>query len=177
MRYLKTVFCLGAILLLPLLAAAQESPVQKWLHSFEGRNGITTVSITSAMFKLLSKINSSDPDYQDIVRFASKLQDFKIVLVEEEAVGKAAVKNDFNRLISSAPLDNYEELMSIKESNSQIVFRVLQKDNHIRELIMTIAGNDQAIIFIKGDFRLNELTSISDNMDITGMDQIKKLKK
>lgn len=176
MKPLKNLLCLLLVLLLPVLATAQESPVQKWLHSFDGKSGITTVSITSAMFKLLSRINSSDPDYQDVVRFASKLQDFKVVLVEDDAA-KPALRNDFSRLVSAAPLDNFEELMSIKESGNQITFRALQHNNSIRELIMTITGSDQVIIFIKGDFKLNELTRISEDMDITGMDKIKKLKK
>lgn len=177
MKHLKTLLCLCAVLLLPAVLKAQESPMQKWLRSFEGRNGITTVSITSAMFKLLSKIGSADPGYKDVVSFASKLQDFKVIVVEDEAPSKTAGRSEFNRLIGSAPLGGFEELMSVKESRSQIIFRVLQQDNHIRELVMTITGSDQAIIFIKGDFKLNELTRISDNVDIAGMDKIKKLKK
>ncbi|WP_118973880.1 DUF4252 domain-containing protein [Taibaiella koreensis] len=175
MKQIKIILLI--LLLLPVLASAQESPAQKWLHSFEGRSGITTVSITSAMFKLLSKISSSDPEYQDIVRFAAKLQDFKIVLIDSDDPKKAPAKAEFNRLLSSAPLSQFEELMSIRESDNHIVFRVMQRNNHIQELIMTISGDDQAIIFIKGDFKLNELTQISDDMNITGMDKIKKLKK
>lgn len=177
MKQVKVTLYILVMLLLPFATMAQESPVQKWLHSFEGKNGITTVSISSAMFKLLSKIDSSDPDYKEIARFASKLQDFKIIVVEDDALKQPGIKTEFNRLVNNAPLDNFEELMSIKESNSQVMFRVLQRNNHIQELIMTVTGNDQVIMFIKGDFKLSELTQISEDMNITGMDKLKKLKK
>ena len=177
MKYIKNSLCFLAFLLLPIAAMAQESPVQKWIHSFEGKPGITTVSISSTMFKLLSKVNSSDPDYKDIIRFSSKLQDFKIVVVEDDDPKKAMAKNEFARLVGGAPLAGYEELMSVNESGSHIVFRVLERNDHIQELIMTITGTDQVIMFIKGDFKLSELTEISDDMNITGMNKIKKLKK
>ena len=166
------------LMLLPAVAMAQESPVQRWVRSFEGKNGITTVSISSAMFKLLSKVSSSDPEYKDIVRFASKLQEFKIVVVDDEdQKAKASGRNEFSKLVSGAPLGSYDELMSINESGNHIVFRVLEKNDRILELVMTITGTDQVIMYIKGDFKLNELTEISDAVNITGMNKIKKLKK
>lgn len=177
MKQLKNILCFLALLLMPAMATAQESPVQKWIRSFEGRNGITTVSISSTMFRLLSRINSSDPDYKDIIRFSSKLQDFKVVVVEGEGNSKATARTDFNRLMGSAPLKGYDELMSVNEGGNHIVFRVLERDDHIRELIMTITGTDQVILFIRGDFKLNELTEIADDMNITGMNKMKKLKK
>ncbi len=172
-----TLSLLTLAFLLPFMGRAQESPVQQWLHAFEGRNDITTVSISGAMFKMLSRINASDPDYQDIVRFAAKLQDFKIVVLEGYAA-KGKDKGEFNRLLAAAPLGNFEELMSIREKGDQITFWALQQNNYVRELIMTVSGSgDQVIIFIKGNFKLSELTGISDNMNITGMDKIKKIKK
>jgi hypothetical protein len=176
MKQLKNSFFLLALLLLPVWGMAQGSPAQQWIRSFEGKTGVTTVSISSTMFKMLSKVNSKDPEYQEISRFASKLQDFKIVVVEDEDK-KSMARSEFARLIGKAPLSNYEELMSVNEGGNHIVFRVLERNDQIQELIMTITGEDQVILFIKGDFRLSELTKISDDMNITGMNKIKKLKK
>lgn len=176
MKYLKNNLFLFVLFLLAFRANAQESPAQRWIRSFEGRTGITTVSISGTMFKMLSKVKTNDPEYKDIVRFSSRLQDFKVIVVEDEN-NKSAGRNEFNRLIGSAPLNNYEELMSVNEGGNRIVFRVLERNDHIQELLMTITGTDQVILFIKGDFKLNELTEISDDLNITGMNKIKKLKK
>lgn len=176
MKYLKNTLSFFVLFLLAFRANAQESPAQRWIRSFEGRNGITTVSISGTMFKMLSKVKTNDPEYKDIVRFSSRLQDFKVIVVEDEN-SKSSGRNEFNRLIGSAPLNNYEELMSVNEGGNRIVFRVLERDDHIHELLMTITGTDQVILFIKGDFKLSELTEISDDLNITGMNKIKKLKK
>lgn len=176
MKQLKNSLSLLAFMLLPVWGWAQGSPAQQWIRSFEGKNGVTTVSISSTMFKMLSKINSQDPEYKEISRFASKLQDFKIVVVEDEDK-KSTARSEFNRLAGKLPFNGYEELMSVNEGGNRIIFRVLERNDHIQELIMTITGEDQVIMFIKGDFALSELTRISDNMNITGMNKVKKLKK
>lgn len=171
MNKIKILFTALAIFLSPLLSLAQESQVQKWAHSFEGKKGITVVSISRTMFKMLSRIKTTDPEYQDIVRFASKLQDFKIITSDEQD------NPQFKNMLATAPFQQYEELMSIDDGDNRIVFRVLEVNNAIRELVMTITGADQVFMFIKGDFHLNELTEISDNLNISGINKIKKAKK
>jgi len=169
----------AVFLLLPAIVWAQESPAQKWIKTFDGRPGITTVSISRTMFKMLSKIKSSDPDYQVIARFASRLQDFKIMVIDDDdpKINNARARTEFIRLVNTASLGSYEDLMTINEGGNHIAFRILQHDDRIQELIMTITGSDNVVMLIKGDFTLNELTEISDDMNISGMSKLKKLKK
>ncbi|MBL7713052.1 MAG: DUF4252 domain-containing protein [Chitinophagaceae bacterium] len=217
-------------------ASAQESPAQKWVRTFEGQPGITTISISRPMFRLLSRIKSDDPDYQKIARFSSRLEDFKIMVIEEDKEmsekdrqrvaeaqrqaqktiekarlqieqqrasekeraamlekaramanesiekarrisGNAALKERFSRMVGNSALQGYEDLMTINEEGNHIAFRIMEKDDRIRELIMTITGSDNLLMLIKGDFTLNELSEISDDMNISGMNKFKKLKK
>lgn len=165
------------LLLLPLFSEAQLSTAQKWVSSFEGRPGVTVVSISRAMFKMLSKLKPSDPGYQDVVRFASRLQEFKIIVADNDDPKNKAASAELNRLIGNASLPQYEELMSVSDGGSRIVFQVLEQDDHIRELLMRITGSEQVILFIKGDFKLAELTDISGDMNISGLNKVQKLKK
>jgi hypothetical protein len=237
MKAIKYSFILLLAMLLSLHTRAQESPAQKWVRSFEGQPGITTISISRTMFKLLSRIKSSDPDYQKIARFSAGLQDFKIMVIDEdktmsekdrqrfedaqvqakkmvekarlqiekerissekvradllekarasarESIEKArrlseraALKDKFSRLVNSSTLNGYEDLMTINESGNHIAFRIMEKNDRIQELIMTITGSDNVVMLIKGDFTLNELSEISEDVNISGMNKLKKLKK
>lgn len=217
-------------------ASAQESPAQKWVRTLEGQPGITTISISRPMFRLLSRIKSNDPDYQKIARFSSRLEDFKIMVIEDDKAmsekdrqrvaeaqrqaqkiiekarlqieqqrasekeraallekaramanegvekarrisGNAALKERFSYMVGNSALQGYEDLMTINEEGNHIAFRIMEKDDRIRELIMTITGSDNLLMLIKGDFTLNELSEISDDMNISGMNKFKKLKK
>lgn len=230
-NYILLMLCLAC-----MTASAQESPAQKWVRSFEGQPGITTISISRPMFRLLSRIKSNDPDYQKIARFSSRLEDFKIMVVEEdkamserdrlrveearrqaqktiekarlqieqlrasekeraaqlekaramanESIEKArrlsanaALKEKFSRMVNSSALNGYEDLMTINEEGNHIAFRIMEKNDRIQELIMTITGSDNLLMLIKGDFTLNELSELSDDMNISGMNKFKKLKK
>lgn len=174
----KIKLLLLVLLWLPGMAQAQESPAQKWIRSFEGQPGITTISISRTMFKLLSKVRSSDPDYQKIARFAAKLQDFKIMVIEGDGkINTAKATAAFSRLVNTTALSSYNDLMTINEGGNHIAFRVLEHNDRIQELIMTITGTDHVVMMIKGDFMLEELTDISDDLNISGMNKIQKLKK
>lgn len=175
---MKKILSLIALLtVIPMMGFAQESIAQKWIHSFEGKPGVTVISISRTMFKMLSKLKSNDPEYQDVVRFAAHLQEFKIIVANHDDPKHKVNGTELNRMIDKAPLSGYEELMSISDGGSKIVFEVLEQDDRIRELVMRITGSEQVVMFIKGDFRLSELTEISGDMNISGLNKVQKLKK
>jgi hypothetical protein len=178
MKKLKNHILAFLLLLLPMAVQAQESPAQQWIRTFGGRPGITTVSISRTMFKMLSKVKTNDPDYQTIAHFASRLQDFKIMIIDEDTkTDNAKAKVEFAQMVHKLSAGNYEDLMTVNEGGNHIAFRILERNDRIQELVMTITGSENIVMLIKGDFTLEELTDISENMNISGMNKIKKLKK
>jgi|SRR5690554_1605739 len=161
------------IICLPLSAMSQ-SLAEKLASNYEGKKGYTSVNISKSMFKMLSRISTTDPEYKDFQNFLSNLEGVKI-LIQEDAKNNA-LKNDLTSLAHSLTKNGYEELMNINEEGNIISFKTLEKNNRIRELVMSITGEDTVLMIISGDFLLDELTSISDNVNIGGMDQVKKLK-
>jgi len=171
MRLKKIIYLL--LLCLPLTAMAQ-SLAQKVASDYEGKKGYTTVSISKSMFKMLSRIKTTDPEYKDFQKFLSNLEGIKILIQEDAKTN--TLKNDLTSLAHSLTKNGYEELMNINEDGNIISFKTLEKNNRIRELVMSITGEDTVLMIISGNFLLDELTSISDNVNIGGMDQVKKLK-
>lgn len=171
MRLKKIIYLL--LLCLPLTSMAQ-SLAQKVASDYEGKKGYTTVSISKSMFKMLSRIKTTDPEYKDFQKFLSNLEGIKILIQEDAKTN--TLKNDLALLAHSLTKNGYEELMNINEDGNIISFKTLEKNNRIRELVMSITGEDTVLMIISGNFLLDELTSISDNVNIGGMDQVKKLK-
>lgn len=171
MRLKKIVFLL--LLCFPLTTMAQ-SLAQKVASDYEGKKGYTSVSISKSMFKMLSRIKTTDPEYASFQKFLSNLEGIKILIHEDAKTN--TLKNDLTSLAHSLTQNGYEELMNINEEGNIISFKTLEKNNRIRELVMSITGEDTVLMIISGNFLLDELTSISDNVNIGGMDQVKKLK-
>lgn len=158
---------------LPLTAMAQ-SLAEKVASNYEGKKGYTTVNISKSMFKMLSRIKTTDPEYKDFQKFISNLEGIKILIQEDAETN--TLKNDLVSLAHSLTKNGYEEVMNINEEGNIISFKIRENNNRIRELVMSITGEDTVLMIISGNFLLDELTSISDNLNIGGMEQVTKLK-
>lgn len=161
------------LLCLPITSMAQ-SLAQKVASNYEGKKGYTSVSISKSMFKMLSKIKTTDPEYASFQKFLSNLEGIKILIQEDAKTN--ILKNDLASLAQSLHKNGYEELMNINEEGNIISFKTLEKNNRIKELVMSITGDDTILMIISGNFLLDELTSISESVNIGGMDHVKKLK-
>lgn|SRR5690606_3780850 len=158
---------------LPLTAMAQ-SLAEKVASNYEGKKGYTTVNMSKSMFKMLSRIKTTDPEYKDFQKFISNLEGIKILIQEDAETN--TLKNDLVSLAHSLTKNGYEEVMNINEEGNIISFKIRENNNRIRELVMSITGEDTVLMIISGNFLLDELTSISDNLNIGGMEQVTKLK-
>lgn len=73
------------------------------------------------------------------------------------------------------PKNIYKELMVIKEEDNTITFLIRQEGNRIKEFIMTIDGVSPLLIYLEGDMDINQLSQLSESMDIDGMENIEKI--
>lgn len=167
-------FIILILMVIPFTGYCQLSAAQKIAGNYEGKKGFTTVNISKSMFKMLSRIKTTDPEYKEIQKFATHLEGIKIV-IQEDAKGNT-FKNELSALSKSLLNSGYEELMSVNEEGNVISFKALEKNNRISELVMSIVGEDTVLIIISGNFLLEELTDITGNINLGGMDKVQKLK-
>jgi hypothetical protein len=75
------------------------------------------------------------------------------------------------------PRDRYEELMVVKDSESDVIFLAREEDGIIVELLLIVGGEgeDNALIAITGEIDLNTIARLSETMDIDGMEELEKL--
>jgi hypothetical protein len=74
------------------------------------------------------------------------------------------------------PLNEYQELMVIKEKGQDFKFLIREKDGIISELLMVAGGNsNNALISIRGNIDLNTISKLSRSMNIDGLDALQKI--
>ncbi|MFC2116899.1 DUF4252 domain-containing protein [Bacteroidota bacterium] len=74
------------------------------------------------------------------------------------------------------PKNEYQELMVVKDSESDIVFLAREEQGVIVELLLIVGGeDDNALIAITGEIDLATISNLSKTMDIEGMDELEKL--
>ena len=149
-------------LFLALNAFAQKNPIDAMFDRYAGREGITTVFISSKMFSMMGKVDLDDEELQDVM---NNLKSIRILTVDDEELNEKL--NFYAELEKDLDFSGYEELMVVKESDKDLKFLVKEKGKRIDELLMIGGGPGQnVLISIKGDLDLENITSISKTMGI-----------
>lgn len=153
---------------------------QSAFDKFEGQDGVASIIVNKKMFDLMSKVkvDAADKETQQYLTLIKKLDNLKVFTTKSSQL-EGQMKVVAEKHIKTVGL---EELMRVNENGKNI--RILVKsgstDAQIRELLMFIEGakNDDAVLmWLTGNFELNEIYILTEKMRIPGGDDLKKATK
>lgn len=148
-----------------------QTAVDKVFNKYAGKDGYTTVIINSFMFKLLSSIETDDPDYESFKKASSGLESIKILTQD----GKGS--HSFAReLLDVLPREEYEEMMVVKEVDEEVMFLAREVEGVITEFLLIVSGDngDDALIVFTGKIDLESIASIASGMDLPAMESLEE---
>ena len=162
-------------ILIALLIVASNSFAQSVFDKFDNQDGITTVIVNKKMFSLLSKVNPTDKDSKQYIELIKKLDNLKVFVTSSDKKADD-MKATADKYIKSSGLD---ELMRInnKGKNVKIFVKSGASDNQVKELLMFIEGSgkeESVLMSLTGNFNLDELSALTDKMNLPGGDELKK---
>lgn len=150
-----------------------QSPVDKLFDKYSGKDGFTTVYITQYMFEMFKNVNTSDKEFDDLVK---NLKSIRILSVEDKKAIPANT-NFFKEVMKELPLNEYKELMVVKEKDQELKFLIKENQGRISELLLVSGGKDNALICIQGNIDMKSLAKLSKNLNINGMKPLEKMDK
>ena len=166
------------ILSLTLVLSANTFFAQSVFDKFEDQDGITSVVVNKKMFSLLSKMEVKDKESQQYVNLIKKLDNLRVFVTESDKKADE-MKSASDKYVKSALLD---ELMKINDKGKSVKIYVKSgaSESQIKELMMFVegSGNEETVLMsLLGDFNLNELSILTDKMNLPGGDDLKKASK
>lgn len=167
---MKKVLTILVLALFPILLNAQDF-VDNLIDKYQGQKGFTTVVINSALFEIAAAID----DDEDLQKMKGMIDNIRIIAMEDHYSDSKI--NFFDEMKSQVNTSQYIELMTVKESDNDVVFYVkYAADKDIEELLLVVGGtDDNAVISIKGKISLKQLASLSKSVDITGFEYLDEL--
>lgn len=169
MKKLALLFVMAILGISSLMA---QSAADKIFDKYNGKDGFTVVTMTQAMFDMIAKMDTTESgkDMADMARSISKI---RILAMDTTLPGV----NLYNEVMDVLPKNNYKELMSVKEKDTDITFLINEKNGKVTELLMVVGGSedDNAIISITGDIDLAKMGSMAKSMNFKGMENLEKL--
>ena len=166
------------ILSLVLVFSANTFFAQNVFDKFEDQEGITAVVVNKKMFSLLSKMEVKDKESQQYVNLIKKLDNLRVFVTQSDKKSDE-MRSISDKYVKSASL---EELMKINEKGKSVKIYVKSgaSDSQVKELMMFVegSGNEETVLMsLVGDFDLNELSVLTDKMNLPGGDDLKKASK
>ena len=162
---------------LPYISNAQSD-----FDKYENMDGVSSVVVTSKMFKLLSKLNieTNDKEVQEYMNLVENIKNIKVFATEKAEVGEK-MKADVARYLKSSSL---EELMRVNSEGKNVKFysKPGKDDDHVSELFMFLDGVKEhgpntVVLTITGDIDLKQVSKIADHLNVPGGEELKNVKK
>ncbi|PKV51838.1 uncharacterized protein DUF4252 [Aquimarina sp. MAR_2010_214] len=168
-----------AFAILPYVSNAQSN-----FDKYEDMKGVSSVVVTSKMFKLLSKIEleSNDAEVQEYMNLVENIKNIKVFATENKQVGEK-MRADVSAYLKSSSLD---ELMRVKSDGKNVKFysKPGKDDDHVSELFMFLDGvqdngdgPNTVVLTITGDIDLKQVSKIADHLNVPGGEELKHVKK
>lgn len=169
---MKKVMLIISFAALSVTVFSQKSAVDDLFDRYDGKEGFTSVYISSKMFSLLSRIDSEDQEFRNLV---TRIKSIRILSIDSASnVGKI---NFAAELVPRLNRTGYEELMTVKERNDEIRFMVREAGDRIAELVMITGGEGSSVVCISGNLDLKTIASLSDNLGIKELEGLDKVEK
>ncbi|KPK79902.1 MAG: hypothetical protein AMS27_17555 [Bacteroides sp. SM23_62_1] len=164
---MKKIISITLVLLVPVLLFAQNPAVDKLFNKYQGQEGFTTVMINKEIFKLIS---STEKHEEELDKPLDKITGIKILAQEDEAVMEGL--NFYDELKKDLDFSAYVELVVVKEKDQDVWIIARENNGRMAELLVIVGGDDNALIWIQGDFTFEELAQLG---DIDGLEHLNLL--
>ena len=135
---MKKIVVLIALACVPFMGTSQSI-----FDKFEDSDRIGSITINKGMLDIVSKMmeNDSDPESQEFIEIANRINNIKIFLSEDEGAA-ADMEVTMKQYVKSAKL---EELMKVRDGDTNLGFYVRygKDEDHVKELLMFVTGIDE----------------------------------
>ena len=158
------------------MAYAQEDAISKFFDKYEEDENFTHVTITSRMFGLFANLDVEDEQDKELMDAVSKVKGLKIIGKDdiENSAADALYKEAFELI----PDKEYDELMTVRDKDTDMKFLIKEDNSVITELIMIMHGdNEFFLLSLIGDIDLKQISRLSKSMDIDGFQHLKNIDK
>lgn len=169
---MKTIFYSLCFAFISLAGFGQNKDIDNIFSKFDGKNGVISVSINKDMMNLAAQMDSLNSKTKDLLAQIAKIR----VLAFENATSEDKVS--FETMAKSLSLNDYKELMVVKDKDMNVKMLVRESQNRINEFLLLVTGGSHpALISVTGNIDPKLLGQLSDFMKMKGCEQLTKLHK
>lgn len=169
---MKKLVLIISLSIISLTLFSQKSPVDEIFDRYSGKEGFTSVYISSRMFSLLARIDSEDEEFRNLV---TRIKGIRILSIDSTM--NVSRLNFAAELLPKLNRSGFEELMTVREKDGEVWFMIREVGGRIAELVMVTGGHGSSVVSISGDLDLKTIASLSGSMGIEELEGLEKVEK
>lgn len=171
---MKRIVLVLATAAMTLVVSAQKDPVGGVFEKYSGKEGYTTVNITGDMLNMMTHMQEARTD----TAITSKLTSLRILAREKDCENNAPVVDLKAEVYDKLDKKEYKEMMSVKESDQDVLILVKEANGRISEMLLLVSGTKESVLIqAKGDVLMSEMADLAGKYQMKGLEQLKKLEK
>jgi len=161
LEIMKRVVLLILIVAFPAFIMAQNSAVDKLFAKYQGKKGITTVNISPELFQMVNAMGIEEIEDQDFP--LDKVKSVKILTIEDDE-GYEGV-NFYEEIKKDLDVDDFEEVMTVNDGGEVVRMWMKVDKKAVSEFLLIVGGDDNVLIYITGNFDMNDVEELAESMD------------
>ncbi len=158
---MKRVFLIILTVAFPAFLMAQNSAVDKIFNKYKGKEGITTVQISPELFQIVKAMEIEDVEAHDIP--FDKISSVKILTIEDSESWKDV--NFYDEIRNDLDVSKFAEVMTVDDGGETVRMWMKADNATVSEFLLIVGGDDNVLIYITGNFNLNELEGLAESFD------------
>ena len=151
---------------------AQDAAIASLFDKYADNEELTKVNISQKMFSLFTNLEPDDPETKELADAISKLKGVKILASDSIADGRKY----YQEAAKSIRKGKFEELMSVRDGDKDMIFMIKENGGVIDELLMLVGGDHQFVAMdLFGEIDLKQISKLSKGMNMKGMEYLENI--
>jgi hypothetical protein len=168
----KLIITIIALQIIAFGVQAQDSAISDLFDKYQDDERFTKVSVSSRMFELFTEFDPEDPDAKELTEAMSKLKGLKILAADSISGGGKL----YREARSDVQKSNFEELMSVRDGDQDVLFMIKEEGDIITEMLMLVGGQQEFVAMsLYGEIDLKTISKLSRGMKINGMKYLENI--
>ena len=158
---MKRVVLIILAIAFPAFMMAQNSAVDKLFAKYKGQQGVTTVNISPELFQMVNAMGIEELEEQDFPM--DRIASVKILTIEDEEEWEDI--NFYNEIKKDLDVSDFAEVLTVDDGGEVVRMWMKADKAVVSEFLLIVGGDDNVLIYITGDFNINDLEELAESID------------
>jgi len=158
---MKTISLLALAIMLLFTSCEYNPGVSEAFTKYRFKEGVTTITVPGWVIGLAANLGDIEKNERELLQSIDKVR--LLVVEDNDLNAKINLHKEFSTKINRN--NDYEELMAVTDENENITIFGKMNENVITEMVVLVGGDDNALIYVKGEIdpkMINDIIKTSD---------------